>query len=366
MTKKVKIGFVGVGNISSRYLNNITKTFREIEIIGVCDLVREKAEEAVEEYKISKLYNDMYELFSDPEVDIVLNITEAFNHYEVTKAALSAGKNVYSEKPLAHTFPLAKELYELAQSKGLYLGGAPDTFMGAGIQTARKLIDSGFIGEPFGASARMIQHGPEYWHPDSEPFYGFAGGPVLDMGPYYTTALINLLGRCKSVTTVATKPYKQRVKLAEPRYGSLIDVDVQTYCNSILEFDSGAVANTLMTFDVFHPNYATLEIYGTEGTLFVPDPNCFSGKLTLMRESKKTVDIDMLFPYTEESRGLGLADMAKAIKTGRAHRADSRQQLHVVEMLTFMASEEPGTYIMETPFERHLPMKQNAAPGILD
>lgn len=214
----------------------------------------------------------------------------------------------------------------------------------------------------------MISHGPETWHPDGEQFFQPAAGPLLDMGPYYATALVNLLGRCKSVTGMARRAFDKRPKLAEPRYGTMIDVKAPTFCNALLEFDSGVTAHMLLTFDVYHTNGAVIEIYGTEGTLFVPDPNNFSGKLTLMRGYQDSADMAMLFPYTENSRALGLADMAKAIQTGRAYRANSQQQLHVAELLTSIitSSDEGKTHVMESAYERRAPMKSNGVPGILD
>ena len=167
---KVKVAMIGVGAISGIYLDNITKVFTDIELLGVCDLIHERAEQAQEKYQIKKLYTTMQEAFADPEVDIVLNLTRPYEHYEVTKAALLAGKHVYSEKPLGASFEEGQKLVVLAKDKNLMLGGAPDTFLGSGIQTCRKLIDDGFIGEPIGAAAFMICHGHESWHPDPE-FY---------------------------------------------------------------------------------------------------------------------------------------------------------------------------------------------------
>ena len=192
--KTVKIGFVGCGAISGIYLENITKRFKEIEIIGVCDLIRERAENAVKKYNIPKLYDTMHELFADPEIDIVLNLTRPYQHYEVSKAALLAGKHVYSEKPLGADLEEGIELVKLAEEKGLVIGGAPDTFLGAGIQTCRRLIDSGVIGDIIGGRAVMACHGHETWHPDPDFYYQRGGGPLFDMGPYYITALTNLIG----------------------------------------------------------------------------------------------------------------------------------------------------------------------------
>ncbi len=237
--KKIGVGFVGTGDISGIYLKNLTTVFREIEIVGVCDLVREKAERAAEKYGITKIYSDMYELFNDPKVDIVLNITRPYEHYEVTKAALEAGKNVYSEKPLAADFEKGVELVKLAKEKSLLLGGAPDTFMGAGIQTCRKVIDSGFIGTPTGGAAFMICRGHETWHPDPEFYYKYGGGPMLDMGPYYITSLLNLLGGVKSVVGMTQMPYKKRTISSSPKFGEIIDVDVPTTIAGIMQFESG-------------------------------------------------------------------------------------------------------------------------------
>ena len=205
-----KIGIVGVGCISGIYLENITKVFSDVEVIGVCDLIRERAENAVKKYNIPKLYEDMHELFADPEVDIVLNLTRPYQHYEVTKAALMAGKHVYSEKPLGASWEEGVALVKLAEERSLMIGGAPDTFLGAGIQTCRKLIDEGAIGEVVGATAFMTGHGPESWHPDPAFFYQYGGGPMMDMGPYYLTAMINLMGGIKSISAVCKKGFATR------------------------------------------------------------------------------------------------------------------------------------------------------------
>ena len=191
---RVKVAMIGVGCISGIYLENLTKVFREVELIGVCDLIRQRAEDAQKQYGIPKIYDTMYDAFRDPEVQIVLNLTRPYEHYEVTRAALEAGKHVYSEKPLGADLQEGKALLALAREKGLMLGGAPDTFLGAGIQTCRRLIDDGYIGTPIGSAAYMIGCGHECWHPDPEFYYKRGGGPMFDMGPYYLTAMINLMG----------------------------------------------------------------------------------------------------------------------------------------------------------------------------
>ncbi|MBR3893879.1 MAG: Gfo/Idh/MocA family oxidoreductase [Clostridia bacterium] len=368
--KKVRIGFVGCGCISPIYLKNFTKMFKEVEIIGVCDLIRERAEKAVAEYNIPKLYADMYELFRDPEVDIVLNITRPYEHYEVTKQALLHGKHVYSEKPLSPDLKEARELVALAQEKGLMLGGAPDTFMGTGIQTCRHLIDSGFIGTPIGGSASFVSRGPEDWHPDPEFVYQYGGGPMFDMGPYYVTALINLLGGVDSVCGMTQISYPTRPILSSKKYGTVMKVDVPTYVMGTLRFHSGAIANVFTTFDVSNLQDGTrLEIYGSEGSIVVPDPNQFDGEILLKRgRSKEIISMPRIFSYSENSRGLGLADMAKALQTGRPFRANSQQQLHVVEVMSaFYSSSERNAFVkIESPYERQAPMKTTELIGILE
>lgn len=367
--KKVKIGFVGVGCISGIYLKNLTELFKEVEIIGVCDLIRERAEKAVEEYNIPKLYEDMYELFKDPEVDIVLNITRPYEHYEVTKQALLHGKHVYTEKPLSPDLTEARELVALAKEKGLMLGGAPDTFMGSGIQTCRHLIDSGFIGTPIGGSAHFLTKGPEDWHPDPEFVYQYGGGPMFDMGPYYVTALINLLGPVDSVNGMTRITYPERPILSEKKFGTMMQVDVPTYVMGTMRFKSGALANIFTSFDVNYEQAAKLEIYGSEGTLIVPDPNCFDGEVILRRgREQQSISMPRIFNYKENSRGLGLADMAKALQTRRNWRANCDQQLHVVEIMSaFYTSSDKNTNIqIESPFERQKPMETQGLVGILD
>ena len=363
-----KIGIVGVGCISGIYLENITKRFRDIEIIGVCDLVRERAERAVENYSIPKLYEDMYELFADPEVDIVLNITRPYEHFEVTKAALLAGKHVYSEKPLGASWEEGVELVKLAEQKGLMLGGAPDTFLGAGIQTCRKLIDEGAIGEVVGATAFMTGHGPESWHHDPEFFYKYGGGPMMDMGPYYVTALINLLGAVKRIGGMVSTPFAKRVMGCKEHYGEIIEVEVPTSYYGVLEFESGVTASLMTSFDIYGARLPIMEIYGSKGTLRVPDPNFFGGPVILHTPEQGDVEIPLAFDYPENSRALGLAEMASALEAGRRPRASYKQTLHVLEVLTgFERAVQNGGYLeLTTTYEREAPMAVGLPHGVLD
>jgi len=367
--KTVKIAMIGVGAISGIYLQNITQTFSEIELLGVCDLVRERAEKAKDTYNIPKIYDTMYDAFSDPQVDIILNLTRPYEHFEVTKAALEAGKHVYSEKPLGATWEEGEALAQLAQQKKLMLGGAPDTFLGAGIQTCRRIIDDGVIGDPVGAAVFMVCRGHEGWHPDPEFYYKHGGGPMLDMGPYYITALINLLGGVKGVTGVTKTSFAQRIITSEPKRGTVVDVDVPTYVTGIIDFDSGATGTIFTTFDVYYKDQARFEVYGSKGTMIVPDPNYFGGPIQVLRpEDGEYREMPLLYDYKENSRALGLADMAKALQTGRAARADYRQTLHVLEILTvFEKSSAAKAYLpISTKYERQAPMKNNPIHGILD
>lgn len=365
----IKIGMVGVGAISGIYFENITRTFQGLELVAVCDLIRERAEKAREAYHVPKLYDTMDQLFADEEIDIVLNLTRPDEHYEVTKAALLAGKHVYSEKPLAATLEKGRELVRLAREKGLLLGGAPDTFMGAGIQTCRHLIDGGFIGQPVGAAAFMICRGHESWHPDPAFYYQAGGGPMLDMGPYYVTALINLLGGVSSVTGAVRATFPRRTITSQPHCGEVIDVKVPTYVTGMMHFDSGIIGTLFTTFDAYYPQQARFEVYGTEGTLMVPDPNTFGGPIRLLHGSDGAVkEMPLMFDYAENSRGLGLADMARSLETGRPYRTGWQQTLHVLEIMESfsLSSQKRQTVDLQSRFERQAPMGRNPIHGILE
>ena len=363
-----RIGFVGVGAISGIYLENITNRFKDIEIIGVCDLIRERAENAVKKYNIPKLYEDMYELFADPEVDIVLNLTRPYQHYEVTKAALLAGKHVYSEKPLGASWEEGVELVKLAEERGLWIAGAPDTYMGAGIQPCRKLIDEGAIGDVAGATAFLMSRGPEGWHPDPEFFYKYGGGPMMDMGPYYITALINLLGGVESVYAKSRTTFSERLITAEPHVGEIIKVTVPTHYEILLNFVSGPTISMLMSFDLYRTFQEHIQLYGTKGNMFVPDPNGFGGEPKWYNgEAKEMQTFELEFDYNVNSRCLGLADFAVGIESGRNLRTSYKQTFHVLEaMCGIMESAEKGVpYKMTSHFEKEAPMDASLPLGVL-
>ena len=364
----MNVGMVGVGCISGIYLKNLHEVFHELRLVAVCDLIRERAEKAQKDYAIPKLYDTMEELFNDPEIDIVLNLTRPYQHYEVSKAALLAGKHVYSEKPLGADLAEGEELVALAKEKGLIIGGAPDTFMGAGIQTCRKLIDDGIVGDVIGGRCVMASHGVETWHPDPDFYYQRGGGPLLDMGPYYITALINLLGGIRSVYGYHRTAYQTRHITAPPHVGETITVNTPTHIESFLTFDCGAVVSLLTSFDVYSTKQTNIEIYGTKGTLYVPDPNTFGGTVTFFNgETKELENYPLTFDYAENSRCLGLADMTKAIESGRASRTTSRQTFHVLEAMTsVMKSAELGLPVtLSSHFEREAPMDPTLPHGQL-
>lgn len=350
-----KIGIVGIGVISGIYLKNITTRFKNLEIAAVCDLVRSKAEKAAEDYKIPKIYDTMEELFADPEIEIVLNLTRPYEHFDVTLGALKAGKHVYSEKPLGASLEEGTKLVSLAKEKGLTIAGAPDTFLGAGIQTCQKLIDDGFIGTPLGASAFMVCRGHETWHEDPEFYYKYGGGPMFDMGPYYLTALINLLGGVESVSGMTKISFPQRTITSQPLCGTVIDVDVPTYITGMMRFNSGAIGTIFTTFDVYTAQVPRIEIYGSAGTLSVPDPNTFGGPVNLYRpESGEFKEIPLLFGNADNSRGLGLSEMAESLKAGRKPRTDMTQTFHVLEIMSSFtqSSEEKREISLTSHYER--------------
>ncbi len=368
--RKTKVAMIGVGAISGIYLKNMHELFQDMELIGVCDLIRSRAEAAVEKYPGLKLYETMFDAFQDPDVDVILNLTRPYEHYDVTREALLHGKHVYSEKPLGATLEEGEKLFALAEEKGLMLGGAPDTFLGAGIQTCRQLIDSGAIGDVLGAAAFMVCHGHETWHPDPAFYYQFGGGPMLDMGPYYLTALCNLAGGVRAVTGACKASFQERVITSQPHSGERVKVDVPTYITGILHFDSGAIGTIFTTFDVYYESQARLEIYGTKGTLYCPDPNTFGGPIRLLRPEQggAALEMPLMFDYKENSRALGLCDMARALQTGREFRCDKRQTLHVLEIMTTIveAAKQEKTLPLKSRYARALPMRNNPVHGALD
>ncbi|MDZ4717108.1 MAG: Gfo/Idh/MocA family oxidoreductase [Roseiflexaceae bacterium] len=340
-----KIGIIGCGNISGIYLEN-GKVFDAIDIVAVADIDMDRAIARAAEYGVPRACS-VAELLADPEIQIVINLTIPAAHAEVAMQVVAAGKSVYNEKPLSVTREDGKKLLALAKEKGVRVGCAPDTFLGGGIQTCRKLIDDGWIGRPVAAVAFMPSHGPESWHPNPSFFYQVGGGPMFDMGPYYLTTLVNLIGPVKRVTGSAQISFAERTVTNQYNYGDKIPVDTATHIAGVMDFEGGAVGTIITSFDMWAANLPRIEIYGSEGSLSVPDPNTFGGPVKLRRAgASEWSDVAISHGFTKNSRGLGVADMATAIRTGRPHRVSGELAYHVLDLMhAFHDASREGRHI---------------------
>ncbi|MDR2965425.1 MAG: Gfo/Idh/MocA family oxidoreductase [Treponema sp.] len=329
-----RIGIVGCGNISKIYLDNLTGVFsNRVKITAITDIIPERAEKVSADYKLPYI-KKTEDLINSPDVDIILNLTQPCYHFDIALAAVKAGKHYYGEKPICAKRKEALDVLKIAAKKKLLVGNAPDTFLGAGIQTCLKLINEGWIGKPVAAVAFVVNHGHEHWHPGPEFYYKEGGGPMYDMGPYYLTALVSLIGPIVRVSGSARKSFNTRTITSEPLNGKVINVDVQTHIAGVMDFANGAVGTIITSFDVYSHTLPWIEIYGSEGTLRVPDPNTFGGPVfgkRFMEEEWKEMPI--LENYRENSRGLGVADMAEAIATGKPHRASGEMAYHVLDVM---------------------------------
>lgn len=355
---KIKIGIIGCGNISSIYMENIPK-FEHLSLIACADLDVKRAQAQAEKFQIPKAYT-VKNLLADPEIDLVINLTIPKAHAEICIQVLESGKHVYVEKPLAVTNEEADEILKVAKNTGFLIGSAPDTFLGAGIQTALHLIEKGEIGIPIGASAFMIGRGHEHWHPDPAFYYEKGGGPMFDMGPYYLTALIALLGPIKRLAGSTQVSYPERTISSEPKAGTIIPVSTPTHIAGTIDFASGAIGTITTSFDAFGgSSLPPIEIYGSEGTLLVPNPNTFGGPVQLRRKGEQAfTEVPLTHQYGDNSRGLGVADMAAAILNNRPHRTNGQLAAHVLEaMHGFHDSSESGTYYhMQSSCKRPEPL----------
>lgn len=386
---KLKIGLIGCGNISDVYIQN-SKKWPVMEIVACADKIMERAKEKAKQYSIAKACS-VKEIMEDPNINVVLNLTTPQSHAEICLAALKAGKHAYTEKPLAINLEDGRELVEFGKSKNLLVGSAPDTFLGGRLQTARKLIDDGWIGEPIAAVAFCAFHGHEVWHPDPDFLYQEGAGPMFDMGVYYMTALISLLGPVSRVIGNAKKYFDERTITSQPKYGEKIVVGTDTHITGVMEFKNNVTATIMMSFDVWDPFLPRIEIYGKEGTLYMHDddpyggPNIFGGKVLIRRgndsdwlgfpsqiprreQPSPLDDIPLLFSYNENSRGVGLADMVYAIQSGRKNRANGEMAYHVLEtMFSFLKSSKEGKYYeMKSTCERPMPLKMGLPEFVLD
>jgi len=340
-TRPVAVGVVGCGNISDIYLKNLTAA-PAVTVVACADLVLERAQAKAAAYGVPRACT-VDELLADPAVELVLNLTIPAAHAEVAMRAVEAGKSVYNEKPLAIERTDARRLLDRAGEMGVRVGGAPDTFLGAGLQTSRRLIDDGAIGTPVAFTAAMLSHGPETWHPDPAFFYLKGAGPLFDMGPYYLTALVTLLGPVARVSAGARASFPTRRVTSEPGPERDVTVAVATHVAAVLEMVSGPVGTLVTSFDVWADRGDVLVIAGSDGTLRLPDPNTFGGPIGLLDRDLAWTDQPLDAGSAENSRGLGVTDLAEAIRTGQSARTSGELAYHVLDVMhAILESAESG------------------------
>jgi predicted dehydrogenase len=339
----IGVGLIGCGNISTIYLTNLPRS-PGVKVRAVADLKPDCAAAQGKKFDVEALAVDA--LLARDDIDLVVNLTVPDAHAAVSLAALSAGKHVFSEKPLAVEVELGRKVLDEAESRGLMLGCAPDTFLGAGGRLARRLVDAGAIGKVLAGTAFVMSHGMEHWHPDPEFFFKRGGGPVLDVGPYYITALVNLLGPVARVLSVTSTGFPERLVSAEgPRKGQRIKVETPTTAMAILEFAAGAQVLFGASWDVWKHGHAPIELYGTEGSMRVPDPNFFGGIVEVSERGGDWIPHDASdlplgainwpadAPRQANHRALGVAEMAAALRNGKRNHASGRLALHALEVM---------------------------------
>ena len=367
--QKVKVGVIGCGMISGIYLQNCTQTFENVEVAAVADLVPELAQKQAADYGVARACS-VEELLADPEIEIVLDLTIPWAHPDVNRQILQAGKHVYTEKPFALSAEDADSVLNLAQAKGLRVASAPDTFLGGGLQTCRKLIDDGAIGIPYAASGLVLMRGPyDTSRRNFQSYLQRGWDPLFDMAPYYLTAFVNLLGAVRKVTGFATnvRPSITVDNPESPLHGSTVPVNAPLNTAATLEFASGAIA-TLQAAKESFGYTPRLEIYGTEGILYANDPNMFGGTIQIKRADGTLSDVEYSHGYSENSRGIGVADLAYAIRSGRAHRASGALARHVLDITLgiFESAQTERHVALSTTCERPAPLPVGLEHGKLD
>ena len=365
----LKAGLIGCGNICGAYLRN-NAVFPYLRIVKCASRRMESARATAEEFGLQAV--SVEELLRDPEIDMILDLTTPDAHVEINLRALEAGKHVYTEKPFAITREDARKVLALAAEKGLRIGCAPDTFLGGGHQTCRRIIDSGAVGKITGGCAVMACRGHESWHPAPDFFFRKGGGPLMDMGPYYITALVNLLGPVKCVAGFGTRAAGLRLG-SGVNEGRTFPVEVDTHIAAVLEFVSGAVINLTMSFDVYRLSdrmQNCIELWGFDGAFRIPDPNTFSGEVRFARPGLASdwETAENTFAYNDNMRLIGLADMAAGIELGRPHRCSGELAYHVTDvMCSILEAAETRRYIaIESTCARPAPLREGLAPGELD
>ncbi|MDK9764187.1 Gfo/Idh/MocA family oxidoreductase [Vibrio sp. D420a] len=348
--RPLRIGLIGCGVISDIYLKT-SKRFDIIDIVACASLNIEESRAKAQQYDIAKVCTPE-EIIQDPNIDAVLNLTIPAVHGEISLAAVRAGKHVYSEKPFVTDLAEGQLILEEAKRNNVLVGNAPDTFLGSRVQTCKRLLDEGLIGRPIGVNAFVGTHGVERHHPNPDFYYKPGGGPLFDLGPYYLTAMIALLGPIKQVAGLAQRSFQQREIESQPRAGEFIDVEVDTHITSLLDFESGLSGAMMTSFDIWDSRLPRLEIYGTEGTLCIADPdptdgtNIFGGQVLYKTRQDARWSYrprvqglenwrvaENLHNHDQDSRGLGLVDLAYAAINQRAPRASGELALHVCEVM---------------------------------
>ncbi len=367
MAAKFNVGLIGCGNIAPAYVKGC-RGFDILNVAACADLEPARAEALAAEFAIPRACS-VDDLLADPDIQIAINLTVPAVHAAVTRQALAAGKHVHSEKPLALDRADGRAILDAAEAAGLRVGCAPDTFLGGGLQTCRKLIDDGVIGTPVAASAFMMGNGPEGWHPNPFFFYQRGGGPLFDMGPYYLTALVHLLGPVARVGALTRASLPERIAGHPDHAGKRIPVEVSTHTSGLLEFASGAIGTLIISFDIFGgSSLPRIEIYGTAGTLIVPDPNTFGGPVKLRCAGDEGWEDISLTHSATVGRGIGPADMAHAIVGSRPHRASGALAYHVLDIMqAFDESSARGEHIRLTSQPAQpAPLPVGLPPGQLD
>lgn len=358
-----KVGIIGVGNISPAYIKGC-RAFDILDLVACADIDLDKARKVAAEHNIPTVYT-VDELLNDPQIDVVINLTIPAVHADISLKVLNAGKHVYSEKPLAISLSDGKAILDTAAAKGLRVGCAPDTFLFGQHQTARKLIDEGAIGEPVAAVGFMLSHGPERWHPNPDFFYAPGGGPMFDMGPYYVTCLVALLGPAVRVSGAARPSFPTRTTGT----GRQLPVNVPTHYTGTVEFASGAVATLITSFDVWGHRLPQMEIYGSVGSIAIPDPNGYDPRdVKLFLPDQKEWEVMTISHRQDWARGIGLADMAYGIRDSRPHRASGELAYHVLEIMhAFEKAYSTGAYItLNSTVERPAALPVGLPPRVLE
>ena len=373
----LNVGLIGCGNISTAYLT-LAPTYKNIRFVAISDMNEEVALAKAKEFGLKA--RTVTDLLASNDIDIIVNLTIPDAHYDVTKRILDAGKHAYTEKPLVLTLKQAKSLADLAASKGLRIGSAPDTFLGGAHQQARQIIDDGGIGTVTSGTAHFMGPGMEMWHPNPDFFFKPGGGPVLDMGPYYITNLVQLLGPVTRVAAMSNRAQKERTITSQPRAGETIPVEVATNIHALLQFESGAIITLGTSWDVKAHDHNNMELYGTNGALFVPDPNHFGGVLRQAGPDGTVAEVaEWEHPFSvinwdlqkaiprANYRTAGLADMAAAIIDDRPHRCGLELAVHVTDVMTsILKSGETGKFVdMTTTCARPEALGPDAARALL-